>query len=135
MAQAAVFVQHSVTTADCIEGFPTAIAEAMASALPVVVTCHSGIPEHVRDGETGLLVAEGDVAGMAGALARLIADRGLARRMGAAGRAHALEHLDRARSRARIRDLMGLPAPVETPEWIPPAGAFAGAPAAGHAMR
>ena len=51
MARASMFVQHSVTDPDGkIEGFPVAIAEAMFTALPVVSTRHSGIPEHVRDG-------------------------------------------------------------------------------------
>ena len=112
MAHAAIFVQHSVTTPDgFVEGFPTAIAEAMSSELAVVATRHAGIPEHVRDGETGLLVAEGDVEGMGAAIARLLDDPGLARRMGAAGRRHALAHLDRAAARARVRDRLGLPEP------------------------
>jgi colanic acid/amylovoran biosynthesis glycosyltransferase len=116
MARAAIFAQHSVTPPDhSIEGFPTAIAEAMASALPVVSTRHSGIPEHVREGETGLLVEEGDVAGMAEAMARLLADPALARDMGARARAHALVHLDRRQSRARVRSILGLP-PVEGEE-------------------
>lgn len=116
MGRAAVFVQHSVSTPDgFVEGFPTAIAEAMSSALPVVATRHSGIPEHVRDEVTGLLVAEGDVEGMAAALAALLADPERARSFGAAGRAHALARLDRDRSRAAVRALLGLPAPAAGP--------------------
>ena len=113
MARAAMFVQHSVTDPDGrIEGFPVAIAEAMFTALPVVSTRHSGIPEHVRDGATGFLVEEGDVAGMAAAMARLLADPGVAAGMGRAGRAWALEHLSRPASYGRLRALMGLPAPA-----------------------
>ena len=88
-----------------------AIAEAMASALPVVSTRHSGIPEHVEHGVSGLLVAEGDVAGMAEALARLLADPAAARAMGRAGRAYALANLDRAEAHRRLRAIMGLPEP------------------------
>lgn len=113
LGRAAVFVQHSVTDArGKIEGFPTAIAEAMASALPVVSTRHSGIPEHVRDGVSGLLVAEGDVEGMAAAIARLLDDPAGAARMGAVGRAWALEHLSRSAGHARLRAAMGLPQPA-----------------------
>ncbi len=113
MARAAVFVQHSVTTPDgFVEGFPTVIAEAMSSTLPVVATRHGGIPEHVRDGETGLLVDERDVAGMAEAMATLLADPARARALGEAGRRHAMAHLDRATARARVRQLLGLPEPV-----------------------
>ncbi len=50
------------------EGFPVAILEAMAAALPVVATTVSGIPEAVVAGETGELVAPEDVAGLARAL-------------------------------------------------------------------
>ena len=112
MARAALFVQHSVTDSrGRIEGFPVAIAEAMATGLPVVSTRHSGIPEHVRDGISGHLVAEGDVAGMAQAMAGLLADPAAGVRMGLAGRAWALEHLARPRSYARLRAWMGLPRP------------------------
>ena len=112
MARAAVFVQHSRTDSrGRVEGFPVAIAEAMASALPVVSTRHSGIPEHVEHGVSGLLVEEGDVAGMAEALARLVADPGEARAMGRAGRAYALANLDRAEAHRRLRAVMGLPEP------------------------
>ena len=112
LSRAAIFVQHSVTDArGKIEGFPVAIAEAMVTGLPIVSTRHSGIPEHVRDGVSGWLVAEGDVAGMAAAMARLLADRGEAARLGLAGRAWALEHLSRPAGYARLRAAMGLPQP------------------------
>ena len=73
-----------------------AISEAMAAQLPVISTRHSGIPEHVQDGVTGLLVEEGDVEGMAAAMARLLEDPALAAAMGKAGRAYALVNLSRA---------------------------------------
>jgi glycosyltransferase involved in cell wall biosynthesis len=47
------------------EPFGLPIAEAMASALPVVASRCGGIPELVRDGETGWLVERGDVAALA----------------------------------------------------------------------
>jgi colanic acid/amylovoran biosynthesis glycosyltransferase len=119
MRRAAIFAQHSVTDPEGnTEGFPVSISEAMASALPVVSTRHSGIPEGVRDGVTGLLVEEGDVEGMAGAFARLLADPGLAARMGAAGRAHAMKALDQVRIRARLRAIMGLPEPDALPRGL-----------------
>ena len=112
LSRAAIFAQHSVTDArGKIEGFPVAIAEAMVTGLPIVSTRHSGIPEHVRDGVSGWLVAEGDVAGMAAAMARLLADRGEAARLGLAGRAWALDHLSRPAGYARLRAAMGLPQP------------------------
>lgn len=70
------------------EGTPVAVLEAAASGLPVVSTRHGGIPDAVLDGETGLLVAEGDEAGTAAAMLRLIDEPRLAGALGARGRAH-----------------------------------------------
>ena len=113
MARAAVFVQHSRTDSrGRVEGFPVAIAEAMASALPVVSTRHSGIPEHVEHGVSGLLVAEGDVAGMAEALARLVADpaRGAAPWAGPGAPTRSPTSTGPTAHR-RLRAVMGLPEP------------------------
>lgn len=65
---------------------PTVILEAMAAARPVVSTRLAAIPEMVRDGESGLLVAPGDVVALADALESLLRDPQLRERFGAAGR-------------------------------------------------
>jgi phosphatidylinositol alpha-1,6-mannosyltransferase len=69
-----------------MEGFGISLSEASASGIPVVAGSGGGMPDAVRDGETGLLVdAEGPEA--AGAAVRLLLkDRDLARRLGAEGR-------------------------------------------------
>jgi glycosyltransferase involved in cell wall biosynthesis len=72
LGRADVALQTSATDPEGHEeGLPNTVLEAMALALPVVATRHAGIPEAVVDGETGLLVAEGDAAGVAGALGEL----------------------------------------------------------------
>lgn len=93
MRAARCFVQHSVEApnGDC-EGTPLGILEAGASGLPVVSTRHAGIPDVVVEGETGLLVEEGDVGGMAEGMARLAGDAALAGRMGRAARKHVAEN-------------------------------------------
>ncbi len=65
------------------EGFSNTILEAMASGLPVVSTRAVGVLDCVRDGENGLLVEPGDVAGLAGALDRVLGDRALRERLAA----------------------------------------------------
>ncbi|MFM7375177.1 MAG: glycosyltransferase family 4 protein, partial [Chthoniobacterales bacterium] len=67
---------------------PSAVAlvEASAFALPVVATRVGGTPERLIDGQTGILVAPNDPAGLAEALARLMENGDLAREMGLRGR-------------------------------------------------
>jgi colanic acid/amylovoran biosynthesis glycosyltransferase len=87
MQRAAVFMQHSVIAPDGDrEGTPVAVLEAGATAVPVVATRHEGIADVVIDGETGLLVEEGDVNGMAAAVADLLSDQERARQLGQAAR-------------------------------------------------
>jgi glycosyltransferase involved in cell wall biosynthesis len=93
MTSARAFVQHSVVAADGdSEGMPVAVLEASAAGLPVVSTRHAGIPEVVLDGETGYLVEERDVEGMARRMEQLADEGALAARLGAAGRARVAEH-------------------------------------------
>jgi glycosyltransferase involved in cell wall biosynthesis len=88
LADAFLFAQHSVVAGDGdSEGTPVAILEASAAGLPVVATRHAGIPDVVLDGETGLLVDEHDIDGMARAISALADDRVRARAMGSRGRA------------------------------------------------
>jgi colanic acid/amylovoran biosynthesis glycosyltransferase len=68
--------------------------EAFAQGLPVVGTCHAGIPEVVRNGESGVLVPERDVDALAEGLEQLIDRPELRLAMGRAGRAFVEEHYD-----------------------------------------
>ncbi len=61
--------------------------EAMAHGLPVVMTPVGGVPDVVRDGETGRLVPVDDAPALAAALDGILSDPGRAREMGLAGRA------------------------------------------------
>lgn len=69
------------------EGVPKVLIEAAACGRPCVATDAPGCREIVHHEETGLVVAPGDGAALAAALARLIADGDLRRSMGARGRA------------------------------------------------
>jgi len=83
-ARADVFVH-----APRYEGSSLVTLEAMAHGLPVVASRAGGIPDKVRDGETGRLVAAGDVDGLAAALADVAADRSRRQEMGRRGRERA----------------------------------------------
>ena len=71
------------------EGFGVTCLEAMAHGRPVVATAVGGLRDLVVDGETGVLVPPRDPAALRAALDRLLADRDLRRRLGAAGRERA----------------------------------------------
>ena len=78
--------------ADCFcipsfaEGIPVVLMEAMAMEIACVTTHITGIPELIRHGVEGLLVAPSDLDGLVDALAQLIDDPELRRRLGEAGR-------------------------------------------------
>ncbi len=76
MLAASVVVVPSVTSASGeMEGIPVVLMEAMALGVPVVATRHSGIPELVRNGDTGVVVEEKDSAGLALALQAFLENR------------------------------------------------------------
>ena len=74
------------------EGFGVTCLEAMAHARPVVATSVGGLRDLVVDGETGLVVPPTDPRALRAALERLLGDRDLRRRLGAAGRERAGRH-------------------------------------------
>ena len=69
-----------------VEGFGIALVEASACGRPVVAGNSGGIPDAVRDGETGFLVPPEEPAAFADAICRLLADPAAANRMGQNGR-------------------------------------------------
>jgi glycosyltransferase involved in cell wall biosynthesis len=74
------------------EGSPYVLLEAMAAGLPVAATRVGGVPEHIENGVTGLLVPGRDPAAMAEALQKLLTDQRLRDQLGAAGRLYAGNH-------------------------------------------
>jgi glycosyltransferase involved in cell wall biosynthesis len=87
------------------EGLPMALLEAMAFGLPVLATPVGGIPDLVADGDTGLLVAPGNVEELANAIATLAGDRQLRRQMGERARARVLGLAGSSVIAARWREL------------------------------
>jgi glycosyltransferase involved in cell wall biosynthesis len=109
MRGARAFVQHSIIApSGDSEGMPVAILEAGASGLPVVATRHGGIPDAVIDGETGLLVDEGDVDAMADRMRRLALDPALAARLGAQARVHIAQHFEMSDTVGRLWGVLQL---------------------------
>jgi colanic acid/amylovoran biosynthesis glycosyltransferase len=85
------------------DGLPTVLLEAMALGIPCVSTDVTGIPEVVRDGETGLMVPQRDPTALATAMERLLADSGLRVRLASAARRVIEADFDIDRSAALLR--------------------------------
>lgn len=89
LAQADIFVRPSRS-----EGLGTAFLEAMAAELPIIGTPVGGIPDFLKDGETGLFTRVDDADDLAEKIARLCGDAKLRERLAASGRRLAEEHYD-----------------------------------------
>lgn len=77
-----------------IDGLPTVVLEAMACGAPVVTTAVTGLPEVVRDGETGVLLEPGDVPALADALEAIATGQTDTPALAAAARALIEENFD-----------------------------------------
>lgn len=105
----------AVFAAPCVEGtdgnrdgLPTVLLEAMAVGTPCVSTPVTGIPEAIRDGESGLLVPSGDPVELARALERVLRSPTL--RVSIARRARAVieERFDIHRNARRLCAIHGI---------------------------
>lgn len=106
-----VFVLASVRTPiGWMDGIPVALMEALAAGLPAIASRLSGIPELVRDGETGVLAAPGDATDLARAFERVLADPQATLERARAGRALIEREFDIERSAERMLGVLGIAA-------------------------
>ncbi|MEL6886421.1 MAG: glycosyltransferase [Pseudomonadota bacterium] len=95
MATGDIYTLPCIWAADNdVDGLPQMLMEAMACGLPAVSTRLVGIPDLIRDNDTGLLVEPEDVAALAEALMRLAEDENLAKKLAKAGRRHLEDRFD-----------------------------------------
>ncbi len=115
MQKAGIFCAPSQTAANGdSEGLGMVFLEAQACGLPVVSTLHGGIPEAVRDNETGLLVPPGDFAALAQALLRYLTEAELAQLHGSAGRPWVAQDFDLFRQTALLEKIYDEVLPVRS---------------------
>jgi glycosyltransferase involved in cell wall biosynthesis len=76
------------------EGVPVVLMEAMAMEIPCVSTPVAGIPELIENGKSGILVAPGDELALTDAIAQLLRDPGLRKKIGTGGRSRVIEKYD-----------------------------------------
>ncbi|HEX6348739.1 MAG TPA: glycosyltransferase family 4 protein [Candidatus Dormibacteraeota bacterium] len=100
-ARADIFALPS--RSDCL---PQAVAEAMASGLPVIATDVGAMSEVVRGGSNGYLVPRGSVEALGAAIRTLAGDPAQRRRMGEAARRLAVDRHDAARNNRQVIELL-----------------------------
>ena len=87
------------------EGIPVVLMEAMATGVPVISTTVAGIPELIRHGEDGLLVAPSDPDGLADAIESLLMDADRRRQFASRARARVESLYDLRVNVARLGDV------------------------------
>jgi glycosyltransferase involved in cell wall biosynthesis len=102
----AVFAAPCIVAKDSNrDGLPTVLLESMALGTPCVSTDVTGIPEAIRDGETGLLVPQHDAPALAAGLEKLLGDAALRVRLATAARRLIDAHFDTHRNTAGLRQI------------------------------
>jgi starch synthase len=86
---------------------PLKVYEYMAAGLPVVTADIHPLNQVIRDGQEGTLFAEGNVASLAAAIARLLDDPAAARALGRRARARVIERYSWARHCEALEQIMG----------------------------
>lgn len=89
-----------------VEAFGIVFIQAQAVGVPVVAGGIGGVPDAVRDGETGVLVDGTDAASVTRAVGDLLADAHRRRSMGDAGAKWALEHFGWPQRTAELREIL-----------------------------
>ncbi|AWI60872.1 glycosyltransferase family 4 protein [Sinorhizobium fredii] len=87
----------------CGEAYGLSYLEAQAAGLPVVAQATAGVPEVVRNGETGLLTAAGDADAFAEAIRRLLGDAALRAELGNRARRFVLEERSLTAAAQRLK--------------------------------
>jgi len=106
LERASVFCAPSVTaTNGDSEGLGIVFLEAQAMGLPIVSSCHGGIPEAVHDGETGLLAGEGDHHAIADHILRFLTDEPFRRSCASRGRDWVATRFDLKKQTKLLEDI------------------------------
>jgi colanic acid/amylovoran biosynthesis glycosyltransferase len=101
------YIQPSIiTSTGKMEGIPVSLMEAMASELPTIATKISGIPELVREDETGWLVPPGDPQSLVNAIVQVRNNPDEAARRARAGRALVLKEFNIMNTTVLLSDLL-----------------------------
>ncbi|MBK9125766.1 MAG: glycosyltransferase [Chloroflexi bacterium] len=101
-----LFLSTSVTAPDGDkEGTPMVLADMAATGIPIVSSDHSDIPELIKDGQTGLLAAEGDIDSIVEKLTWIVEHPSRWEGMTQKGRKHIESEFDRVTQAMRLESI------------------------------
>lgn len=107
LAISRAFVQHSITAENGdMEGTPVSILEANIAGLPVISTNHAGISDVIIHNQTGYLVNEHDVQGMANYMLELLENKDKAKILGEAGKKNIQENFNMTRHIEKLNQII-----------------------------
>jgi glycosyltransferase involved in cell wall biosynthesis len=95
-----IFVLPSIS-----ENLPNVLLESLSMGIPVIATEVAGIPELIKDKETGILVKPNDIEGLAKAMELLICDENLRKNISEKGKDWVTKKFDAARCLERLEDV------------------------------
>lgn len=98
------------------DGIPNVLVESLAMGVPAVAPAVSAIPEILLDGETGLTVPPGNPQALSQAMAQLLADTGLRRRLIDGGVKHVRENFNNRSLTRRLADIFVAHNPALLPQ-------------------
>jgi colanic acid/amylovoran biosynthesis glycosyltransferase len=114
-----IFVLASTASASGdVEGQGLVLQEAQAMGLPVIASDHNGFPEGIRNGESGVLVPEGDIDALATAMIELARHPERWAPMGRAGRSFVREHFDQSRLTVELLGILGIGVAPSVPAQV-----------------
>lgn len=100
--QADIYIQPSRTVKYEKEGIPGTLVEAMASGLPVITTCHAGIPSIVQHEKQGLLIQEANIKELSNYILQLLTNLQLRKITGTAAAIRAISELELQERTAKL---------------------------------
>jgi colanic acid/amylovoran biosynthesis glycosyltransferase len=92
--QATVLVAPSRICQDDVDGLPTVIIEALGRGVPIIATPIAGIPDLIKDNETGLIVPPDDQETLANVIGKLLADKKIQVALALEGQKQVVDNFD-----------------------------------------
>ncbi len=104
--KATLLIMPSRVCKDDVDGLPTVIIEALALGIPVIASSVAGIPDLIKDRETGLIVPPEDEKSLANAIQNVLFDKELYNSLAFQGKKEVLKNFDISETIKQLNDVI-----------------------------